>query len=198
MEQFISTEKFQELMDLEGETRGVGFKTEAQFIEEKQGKEAREKFEKAMADLGLPYSDIKALNFYPLGWLGVALVVMSNLFGFKEEDFEEMGRFEAKSSLVIKLFMKYFVSLERVKKEAGRMWREYYTVGTLEVPELDQEKKHIMIQVKDFKLHPFLCHVLQGYFVSIVKMIVNSEVESTEQECVHQGDRLHLFLIKWK
>lgn len=197
MEKIISSQELNELLQTKGETRGLGFKTEAQFVSAKEGGEDKKKLEETMAKLGFPYKEIKNMDFYPIGWLGVALVVMHKLFGFGEKEFQEMGKFEAKSSLVIRLFMKYFVSLERVKKEAGRMWREYYTVGKLEVTELNKKERYILVRIENFKLHPFLCEVLKGYLMSIVKMIVNLDTTCKEEKCVFKGDDYHQFRVSW-
>ncbi len=197
MEKAISQQELSELLSLKGQTRGIGFKTEANFILKDQGKEGLEKLEKAMADLGFPYDKIREMEFYPIGWLGIALVAIRNLFGYDDKKFQEMGQFEAKSSLIIRLFMKYFVSLQRVSKEASAMWRKYYTIGELEIVEIDEQKKQAAIRVKDFKLHPILCQVLLGYYMSILKMILSKEITAQETKCVHKGDDYHEFMIKW-
>jgi len=197
MEQIITKEEIKEFLKLKGEIRGIGFKTEAKFILEEEGEEGLKKLEDQMAKLGYPYNEIKTMDFYPVGLLAVALVVIKRLFNYDDKKFQEMGKFEAKSSLIIRLFMKYFVSLERVAKEAPKMWRKYYTIGDLKVPEVNQEKRYIIIRIENFSLHPILCQVLIGYFLSIVKMVLKSEVVCEEAKCVFRGDECHEFLMRW-
>ncbi len=198
MEEIISKEEFEKLMSIPGEIRGLGFQTEANFVREKRGKEALKKLENEMARLGHPYSGIRTMDFYPIGLLVVALLSIKRLFNFTDEDFREMGKFEAKSSLVIRLFMKYFVSLDKVSKEASKIWRKYYSKGDLSIAEMDEEGKRVVIKLENFKLHPILCHVLMGYFLSIIKMIVRSDqITCEETKCVHKGDEYHEFIIKW-
>ena len=197
MEEIITKQEFEELMKLKGETRGVGFQTEAKFILKEEGEEGLKKLENEMTRLGFPYDKIKTMEFYPMGLLAVALVVIQRLFNYDENKFQEMGKFESKSSLIIRLFMKYFASLERVAKESEKMWRNYYTVGNLKVTELDKDKKYVIVRIENFSLHPILCQVLIGYYVSIVKMVVKSEVTCQEVKCVHKGDEYHEFLLKW-
>jgi len=198
MEEIISKEEFEKLMSIPGEIRGLGFQTEANFVREKRGEEALKKLEDEMERLGHPYSGIRTMDFYPIGLLAVALLTIKRLFDFTDEDFREMGKFEAKSSLVIRLFMKYFVSLEKVSKEAAKMWRKYYSIGDLKIVEMDEERKKTIIRVENFKLHPILCHVLMGYFLSVIKMIVRSDqITCEETKCAHKDDEYHEFLIKW-
>ncbi len=195
--EIISKEEFDKLMALEGETRGLGFKTEAKFVLKEEGEEGLKRLKEVMSDFGYPYEKISPMEFYPLGLLGVALLAIKRLFNYDDKKFQQMGEFEAKASLIIRLFMKYFVSLDRVAKEAPKMWRKYYTIGNLKVAELNKEKRYIIIRIENFKLHPILCEVLKGYYVSIVKMIVKTSVSCEETRCVHKGGEWHEFLIKW-
>jgi len=197
MEQIITKEEIKEFLKIKGEIRGLGFKTEAKFVLKEEGEEGLKKLEDQMAKLGYPYGEIKAMDFYPLGLLAVNMLVIKRLFNYDDKKFQEMGKFEAKSSLIIRLFMKYFVSLERVAKEAPKMWRKYYTVGDLKVPEVNQEKRYIIIRIENFSLHPILCQILIGYFHSIVRMVLKGEITCEETKCVFRGDECHEFLMKW-
>lgn len=197
MEQIITKQEFDELMKIEGEARGLGFQTEAKFVLKEEGGEGLKKLEAQMAKLGYPYSKIKTMDFYPIGLLAVNMLVIKRLFNYDDKKFQEMGKFEAKSSLIIRLFMKYFVSLERVAKESPKMWRKYYTVGDLKVPEINQEKRYIIIRIENFRLHPILCQILIGYFQSIVKMVLKDETTCEETKCVFRGDECHEFLMRW-
>lgn len=197
MEQIITKQEFDELMKIKGEARGLGFQTEAKFVLKEEGEEGLKRLEDQMAKLGYPYSEIKTMDFYPLGLLAVNMLVIKRLFNYDDKKFQEMGKFEAKSSLIIRLFMKYFVSLERLAKETPKMWRKYYTVGDLKVPEINQEKRYIIIRIENFRLHPILCQILIGYFQSIVKMVLKDETTCEETKCVFRGDECHEFLMRW-
>ena len=197
MEQIITKQEFDELMKIEGEARGLGFQTEAKFVLKEEGEEGLKRLDNQMAKLGYPYSKIKTMDFYPLGLLAVNMLVIKRLFNYDDRKFQEMGKFEAKSSLIIRLFMKYFVSLKRVAKESPKMWRKYYTVGDLKVPEINQGKRYIIIRIENFSLHPILCQILIGYFQSIVKMVLRDETTCEETKCVFRGDECHEFLMRW-
>lgn len=197
MEEIITKEEFNEFMKLKGEIRGIGFQTEAKFVLKEEGEEGLKKLEDQMAKLGYPYEDIKIMDFYPVGLLAVALVVIKRLFNYDDKKFQEMGEFESKFSLIIRLFMKYFVSLERVAKEAPKMWRKYYTIGDLKVVELNEKERYIVLRIENFSLHPILCQVLRGYFLNIVKMIIRHKTSCEEIKCTHKGDDYHEFSVKW-
>jgi len=199
MEEIISKEEFDKLMAIKGEARGDALKGEPEFILKEKGEEGLKKLEEAMAKLGYPikYKEINRTNFYPLGLEAVTLVLIKKIFNFDDKKFEEMGKFESKMSFIIKIFMKYFFSIERVAKEVSNMWRKNYTVGELKVAELDENKKYAILRMENFRLHPIHCITLIGYFASVLQMMVSSKVTCQETKCIFRGDPYHEYLLKW-
>jgi hypothetical protein len=200
MEEIISKKEFDELMKLEGEAKGVPFKTEANFILKREGGQGLKKLEDTMAKLGYPikYRKMRSMNLYPLGLLAVNLLAIKRLFNYDNKKFQEMGSVEAKtSSLIIRLFMKYFVSIERAAKEISKMWRKHYTTGDLKIIEYDKKKKYAILRLKDFRCSSLFCQDLIGYFPSVLQMIIGSKVNCEEVKCIHRGDEYHEFLLKW-
>ena len=200
MEQIISKEEFDELMKIKGEAGAFSFHPAGEFIIKETGEEGLKKLEDIMAKFGYPikYKERGRTDFYPIGMVAIRLLFLKRLFNFSEEKFREMGRFESKASLIIRIFMRYFVSLERVTKEIPKMWRRYFTVGDLKTIELNKEKKYTILRLENFHLHPLHCHTVIGYFSSLLQMITKSkQVFCEETKCVHRGDKYHEFLLKW-
>ena len=200
MEQAITKETIKELMNIKGETRGVSIKGDLEYILYKEGKEGLKKIEDELERLGYPdikYKTLGSMRIYPVGYEALTFVLIKNLFNFDKEEFIKMGEFNAKVSLVVRLFMKYFVSLELMAKQAPRFWKEYYTEGDLKIVELNNEKRYMIIRIENFHHHPFHCLTIEGYFMTIIKMILGKPVISQETKCVHKGDEYHEFLVKW-
>ena len=199
MAEIINKEIAEKLMEIEGETRGVSFQADGEFIIKEKGKEGLKKLEEKMAEIGYPirYKEVKPMDFFPLGLRLISLLVIQELFNFDKEKIREMGAFQTKISLIVKLFMQYFGSVNILAKQAPKMWRKYYTIGDLKVPEISNEKRYGIIKVENFALHPIHCQVLEGYFANIIKMVVNSPVNCKETKCTFRGDEYHEFLLKW-
>ena len=200
MEQIISKEELDNLIKLKGKARGIPFKTQADFILKQEGDEQLKKLEKEMSKLGYPlkYKKMKSMDFYPLGLLAVNMLAIKRLFNYDDKKFQEMGRVEAKtSSLIIRVFMKYFVSIDMMVKKAPEMWRKHYTNGDFKIVEFNKEKRYVVLRIEDFKCHPLFCQDLIGYFPSMVEMVIGSGVSCEETKCVHRGDEYHEFLLKW-
>jgi len=200
MEQIISKKEMQEFMKIKGESRGIALETEADFILKEKGEEGLKAIEQAVTQAGYPlsYKKIRPLDFYPL-WLEVViLVVAKRLFDWDDQMFYELGRFEPRGpSLIIRLFVKHFFSIEKLIEQVAKMWDKYYSIGKIEIKEYNKKEKYIIVTVKEFSAHPLLCLDFSGFFASVLQMTVKSQTTCEETKCVHKGDEYHEFLLKW-
>jgi len=200
MEETISKEELNELLKIKGELRGNGPKTVGNFILKKEGEEGLKKLEEVLAKVGylIEYSKIKTMGYYPLAFTSVPLLVAKRLFNFSDKDFQEMGKSDVKFSTIQKIFIKYYVSLKRVVKEAPKMWEKYHTSGELKIIEHDEKKKNIILRIENFKLAGLHCQYLIGYFTAVFELTTKGAKASCEEtKCPGRGDEYHEFLIKW-
>ena len=200
MEEIISKKELEELKKIKGEVRGIVIRTYGEFILKEEGEEGLKKLEEEMARTGYPikYKKIKVTSFFPLALQAINLTIIKKLFGYDEKKFQEMGRFESKAdTMIIRFFMKYFVSLEIATKAVSKMWKTYFTVGDIKTVEFDKEKKYIILRLENFYHTPIICENLKGYFQGLTKMIVKEETTCKETKCIHRGDNYHEFLLTW-
>lgn len=199
MEQIISKEEIGELMKMEGETRGDGIKSYMDFIIEREGEEGLQRLEEKLAEMGYPikYKEIKRMDFYSVGVWALVLSTIQRLFNYDEKKFQEMGAFQVKTSLLIRMFMKYFFSIERAARELPKIWNQYFTVGSFKTTSLDKGKKRIVLKLDNFHIHPAGCQIILGVLVEAIKMITRSEVKGEQKECIFKGGDYHEFLITW-
>ena len=199
MEEIISKEEVNQIMNTEGEIRGLGLKGYTNFILKEKGKEGLKRLEDAMAELGYPikHREIKATNFYPVGLDNLLLLSIKKLFNYDNKKFREIGEFQAKSPLIIRLFVKYFISLEKAVKAAPQMWRKYFTVGNMKMVDFNKEKKHVILRLENFRLNLPHCQLIIGFISALIKIIVGSKVICEETKCIFRGDEYHEFLLKW-
>jgi hypothetical protein len=202
MNQELTKEVARKLMEIKGEVRGVVFKTDADFVFKEKGKGGLKKVEEELKNLGFPikYKEIKTMAFYPVGLRALSLLAIKKVFNFEEGKIREIGFFATKVSLVIKLFIRYFLSVRRVfLKEAPKMWKKHWTVGELIPVELNEEEKYGILRLKNFNLHPIFCCFLEGYFAGVAQMVIKSpQITCQETKCFFRGDEHHEYLLKWK
>lgn len=202
MNQELTKEAAQKLMEIKGECRGMHLKNDAQYILAKKGEGALKKVEKELERLGCPikYKEIRAFNFYPVGLRAVSLLAIKKVLNLTDEDIRDLCGYAAGVSLIVKLYLKFFYSIPKIVEKASKIWREYFTVGELKITDYNEEKGYCILQKKGLDLHPLFCGpCLEGYIANLVKMVVKSgKVTCKETKCPFRGDKLHEFLVKWK
>jgi hypothetical protein len=202
MNQELAKEIVKKLMEIKGEAKGVTFKTDAEYILKEKGEEGLKRLEAELESLGCPikYQEIKTMAFYPVGLRAISLLAIKKIFNYDDKKIEEMGFLATKRSLIVKVFARYFLSLQRVfSKEAPLLWKQHYSIGELIPVELNEEKKYAILRIKDFNVHPVLCRYLGGYFCGIIQLIVkSSQIDFEETKCTFRGDEYHEYLLKWR
>jgi hypothetical protein len=202
MNQELTKETVKELMEIKGEVKGVTLKTDADHVLKEKGEEGLKRLEIELESLGcqIKYREIKTMAFYPVGLRAISLLAIKKVFSYDDKKIEEMGFLATKRSLIVKLFVRYFLNLQRVfSKEAPRLWKKHYTIGELIPVELNEEKNYAILRLKEFNIHPILCLYLGGYFCGITQMIVKArQINFKETKCSFRGDDCHEFLITWK
>lgn len=183
---------------------GIVFETHARYIETKEGKQGLKKVEKKMAELGYPINFDKLIKgkarfkYYPIGLADLVIIVAKEIFGWSEKDVFDMGNNAPKYSFIVKLLLRYFVTLERSLKEAPKYWRKHFTKGKLEY-ELHNKEKYVIIKLKFDITHPLLCIFYAGYFLRIAQYVVKSKnITIKETKCKFKGDEYHEYFISWK
>ena len=198
MAEKISKKIVSQLMSLRGEARGIALKTDGIFVKENLGADALSRLEDNLKALGEPleYNKIREMDFYPLGLRVLSLLTIKELFQFSDEKIKTMGRVAPKISFLVKIFMRYFFSLQKTMEEVPKMWREHYTVGNLK-SKLDSEKKTAYLTLEDFVARPILFHYLEGYFETVLKMVVGLPVVCREIKPCQKGEKTHCYLLRW-
>ncbi|MBD3208774.1 MAG: hypothetical protein GF370_05015 [Candidatus Nealsonbacteria bacterium] len=199
MEKILSEEELDTLRKIKGEVRGLSMKGHAIFILENQGEGGLMKVEEEIRKLGydFSYSKIKKMQFYPLSLYCVELLTIQRVFKYDNGTFKDIGEFNTKNSLLVRLFMKYFVSLESMAKQASIFWNKYFTVGEMKVPEYDEEKRRVVLRLKGLVATPLFCEVTRGFASGMCQMIVGQKGKCEERKCMHRGDDCHEFLFTW-
>jgi len=202
MDQELTKELAKKLTEVEGEVRGVVLKTDGEYVLKEKGEEGLKKVEEELEKIGYPikYREIKTMEFYPVGLRVISLLVIKSVFNFDDEKIKEIGVFATKVSLIIKIFTRYFLSVERVFFiEAPKIWRKHWTKGDLIPIELNEEKKYAILRLQNFSLHSIYCVYLGGYFCGVLSMLLRAtKMIPEETKCVFRGDEYHEYLIKWQ
>ena len=199
MGEIITKKIAQNLMKLEGEARGTHFVNDSQYILAKEGEQGLKRVEEELKGLGFPieYKKVKNTDFYPIGLRAISLLVIKKVFNWEDEGIKNLCSFATKVSMIIRLYLKFFYSIEKMTEIAPKLWKDYFTVGSLRVIEYDKQRKRVVLRVEDFILHSIYCRCLEGFFEDIVKMVVGvKSVNCKETKCSAE-ENSHEFVVTW-
>jgi predicted hydrocarbon binding protein len=199
MEYDISQEDSLKLIHSEGEVRGVVFKTDKNFILKKGGEEKLKEVEKEMEKMGYPllYNEVEAMNFYPFGVRVLSILAIAKVFNLDDEGVREMGMLAPKASVLIRVFTKYFLSVEQTLKKVGEIWGKHSTVGKAEAQEVNGKEGYAIFHFSNLKSHPIYCNYLCGYLSGIIEMTVSKKVNVEETKCSLKEGDVHEFKATW-
>ncbi len=198
MQEKLIKKTAERLMNIKGEARGVILKTDAKFVEGKTGEKGLERLEQWLKEMGYPieYEKIETMDFYPIGLRVISLLAVREALGLSDDGVRKMGRHAPKISLVLKLFMKFFLSVEKTIEQVPEMWKKHYTIGEL-IAEADEEKRYARIELKGPMIHPVFYLYLEGYFSMVLQMVVNSPVFCEGTKRVSGEESYYEYLLKW-
>ncbi len=189
------------LLKAEGEARGIHFKNDAQYIVAEKGEDGLKKVEDKLKEWGVPlfYNEIRNLHFYPMAWRSLSLLAAKEALGWEEKNIRNMCEFASSASLIIRIYSKFFYSIDKFLEQAPRLWEEYFTIGKLIVREHSESEKYVIIDIKEFDLDAVYRPCLESYMKGLVKMIIKGRNYKCEAiECSPKENNCSGFKISWE
>ncbi|HBH45774.1 MAG: hypothetical protein A2445_01345 [Candidatus Jacksonbacteria bacterium RIFOXYC2_FULL_44_29] len=168
----FTEQEVENLLELEGDVRGVAFQGVADYILKKKGADGLEQIEAKMRAWGVAnfrYQEIKHMAWYPIGWGALFTLASMEVFGWEMREIREMGQNAPKVSLIVKIVFKLFHDIDKLAQQIPGFWRKHYTVGSVEVVSIDHEKKEMLIKYLDCHFHPALCRYVEGYTETVIQ-----------------------------
>jgi len=195
----ITPEDIKKIKEIEGEVRGVVFKTDEHFILRKDKEEGIKKVKEELKNMEeeIDYTDIDRMAFYPLSLRIFSLLAISRAFDLDKEGVFEMGKRAPRVSFLIKFFTKYFMSVEKTLGKVTELWQKHYSVGKIEDVRVSEKEGVAVFRLYEANFHPIFCNYLLGYFSSVVSMVVGKEVRAEETKCSFKEDDYHEFHLTW-
>lgn len=191
----LTKDKVAKMKEVSGETRGVVFDTDINFIKRNGGEDGFKKIKARLEELGesLEYEKIQTMEFYPLWKRMLSLAVIKDVLELDDQEIERMGKEAPKISLLIRMFARFFFSIEETIKQAAEMWSKHYTIGSIEAGVIKEGETSIIL--KDISVPEIFLVYLGGYLKTIVEMIVNEKVSVSRRPL---GDNIHEYRCTWK
>lgn len=198
----IKEDLIKEAFKIKGEGKTFDFLSNLEFIKKKKGKEGVRKVIDFFKSLGISLEKEERKVIFPLSLRFVLFYFLTDSFGFKKEDIEEMGRYSLKKSFLLKLYSKFFFSPSKFFLEkVPFLWKKYISVGEVISEKFDSTNQKAILILKGIdipskKLEELGIAYLQGIFRGWVEIITGSEKVSCFGEKV--SDKKYKFFITWK
>lgn len=197
----LTKDEVENLMKKRGQVRGVVFNTDSEYILREKSEEGLKKVEQKTKEWGYPidYKNVRNMEWYPVGLRALSLLAAKEVFDWSDEKIKDMGHSAPAYSFIVKLLMKYLLTLKQTYEKSPGYWTKHYTVGELKVPEYNEEEKYCVLQLRDFKIHPILCSYYLGYYRKIAELGARQEITGIEEtKCSFKGAPYHEYVIRWE
>jgi len=111
-----------------------------------------------------------------------------------------MGEAATKYGFLVRVVLKYFLSIKQAWQMCSLAWKKYYQVGRVEPIEFNEKEKYIILHHKDFKIHPILCTYLYwGIFVGFGRFTAKTKkITVEESKRMFKGDPYHEIVMRWE
>lgn len=169
----LDKEKLDNLLKEKGETKGVVFETDANFVLKKAGEEGLRKVEEKIKELGYPidYRNPKTEEWFPVGLRIISLLIIKDVLGFDDATIREMGRSAPNVSPFIRFFLNRLVSIEKILDMAPILWNKHFrNFGMVEKIKVDEEEREVILRLKGVKGHQIFHFYLEGYFEKVISL----------------------------
>jgi len=189
------------MMQYGGKVKGDALKSHKNFILYKEGEEGLEKVRKKMEEIGYPvnFDKINIYEWYSCSHVMLVFLAAKDIFEWDDSVVEESGSFVFKNSFILRTFLKYFVSPEKLIEMLPRYWEKSYNFGQLEVEEINKEKGYALFRIKGYKIHPLNCVAFSAMGRDMFSYVLRKkETKIEETRCMHRGDDYHEYIVRWK
>lgn len=196
--------ELEEIMKIRGRIKGFALKVHADYILAKKGTRGLRDVERKTEELGFPiqYEKVGEADWYPIGLSTVSLVAMFNTFNWGKKEFIEYSQSVPKISYIIRVFLKFFPSSEKVFRiGVSTLWKRYFDFGEAEPVDFKEDSNggYSIVRIKNFKVHSVWCLFLGHFFIGVGRLVVPGVKNFTikETKCMFKGDPYHEYLMKW-
>lgn len=133
-------------------------------------------------------SKVDSLEKYPISEEVALLFAVYDVLGWNESNIKELGRNVPRVSLLVKFFLKHFISLEATTSQAKMYWRRHYDFGALEVTSPDLPGGNYVVEVTGFDIHPLYTEFLCGFLETMVGFVSADPISSEIVKYSDGGD----------
>lgn len=196
MEKELSEKIVKELLEKKGKARGDLLLAHLRYIQRIYGDKGKSAVENKLNEIGVDLKklEINTFTWYPVGYEPLIILAAKETFKWDDEEVFKMGKNIIKLSLIIKLMLPLFVSIDKVFEKSPKFWKNNYDFG--EVEPVGREGGTYILRIKDYDIHPISCIYNAGHIIGLAEMAGRKGMTIEEKVCTHRGGGYHEYHIK--
>lgn len=196
MEKELTNETVKNLLEKEGKVKGDLLLAYFHYIQKTEGDKGLSMVENRLKSVGVEIkeSEIKPFSWYPVGYEPLIVLAGKETFDWNDEDIFSIGKDVTKLSLIVRMMLHFFVSVDKVFEESPKYWRNSYDFGMVEP--VGREGDVYVLRIKGYDIHPISCIYNAGYIIGIAEMAGGKGMKIDESVCTHKGGDMHEYRIK--
>ena len=136
---------------------------------------------------------IDSLGKYPVSEEVALLFATYDVLNWNDAQMKELGRNIPRVSLLVKFFLKHFISLEATTSQAKMYWRRHYDFGALDVTSSDLPGGNYIVEVTEFDIHPLYAEFLCGFLETMVGFVSPDPLGSEVTKYSENSDGINRF-----
>jgi len=175
---------------LMGKQRAEHVKYYINYVRENYGDKGVKKVKDTIEKMGFDIGDAKQYRdteWVPESWAHIFFVTAARIFDWDDREIQNIGRYIMPRSIITRVFLKYFSTVEKTLKKGVKQWDNNFTRGELEIKDINKEKKEGKFMLKNFPNNPMAYIHFQGYFSRLLEIITGSnKVKVEDPVCLDQ------------
>lgn len=202
-ENYQISEEIEKVRSLEGLERSAALLFIEKYIKKKYGENGFKNLLNELKKYNFIYPDTsqyKGREWIPKSTVLVVFVASVLFFKWTKEEVFEAGRNVIVMSPIIKRFQKFFIAFRVNIIKTANSWQRFHKPGKLEVLEVDDKAKKVVIRIHNFETHPFACIFLAGNYSKIAEFIIGKKIKITEDKCMYEDNSIdyHQYVFTWE
>lgn len=173
-----------------GKQRAEHVKYYINYVRENYGEEGVKKVMDAIEKMGFDIGDVnqhRDTEWVPESWAHIFFITAAHIFDWDDQEVYDIGRYVMPRSIVTRVFLKYFSTLEKTLKKGVGQWNNNFTRGYLEVKDIDKKKREGKFVLRDFRDNPMAYTHFQGYFSRLLEIMTGSgKVKVEDPVCLNE------------
>jgi hypothetical protein len=194
----VYMDELSEIIHSPGYVRGVVLCTDAKYVLRDGGEETLKRVQIEAEDMGFPidYGNVKQMNWYPIGLRAISLFAIKNALNWDDEKLMKMGMSAPKHSIITKMMLRFFVSMDILSEKAQHYWNKHYSVGSVMV-KVDNSSAFICL--RGCNMPRALAPYLEGYFIGATSMVIGNHqhIGLAESIWMHGDGECNEFVLNW-